>query len=77
LFRSRDLGETWERIDLGDIPPSRMGCVAIDPAVPSRIACCAQRGQVYLSEDHGQTWRYTQVPVELSRQRHIYAMIYS
>ncbi|HEY7708404.1 MAG TPA: hypothetical protein VIG57_00025 [Candidatus Entotheonella sp.] len=77
LFRSRDLGETWERIDLGDIPPSRMGCVAIDPAVASRIACCAQRGQVYLSEDHGQTWRYTQVPVELSRQRHIYAMIYS
>jgi hypothetical protein len=54
-----------------------MGCVAIDPAVPARIACCAQRGQVYRSEDHGQTWQYTQVPVELSRQRHIYAMVCS
>ena len=24
LFRSKDVGETWERVDIGDTPPRRM-----------------------------------------------------
>lgn len=74
LFRSRDLGDTWDRIDIGDTPPSRMACVAINHAEPEHIVCCAQRGQIYSSHDSGTTWTAAQVPVELSRQRHIYAM---
>ena len=29
LFRSRDIGETWERVDIGDTPPSRMFQIAM------------------------------------------------
>ena len=75
LFRSQDTGETWERVDIGETPPSRMAQIAIDRATPSRVCCCAQRGQVYISEDGGQAWQKTQVPVEMSRSLHIYPMV--
>jgi photosystem II stability/assembly factor-like uncharacterized protein len=75
LFRSRDIGETWERLDIGDTPPSRMAQIAIDRANPSQIYCCAMRGQVYSSHDGGQSWRKSQLPVETSRSCHIYAMV--
>jgi photosystem II stability/assembly factor-like uncharacterized protein len=75
LFRSQDVGETWERVDLGDTPPSRMAQIAIDAATPSRVYCCSQRGQVYSSHDRGQTWHKQQVPVEMSRSLHIYPMV--
>jgi photosystem II stability/assembly factor-like uncharacterized protein len=75
LFRSRDIGETWERVNIGDTPPSRMVQIAIDRAVPSHVYCCAREGQVYGSQDGGQTWRKSQVPVEMSRSCHIYPMV--
>jgi len=74
LFRTGDTGETWEHVDIGDTPPSRMAQIAIDHAAPERVYCCAQRGQVYMSHDSGPTWQKTQVPVEMSRSRHIYPM---
>jgi photosystem II stability/assembly factor-like uncharacterized protein len=75
LFRSRDIGETWERVDIGDTPPSRMAQIAIDGTSPSHIYCCAMHGQVYGSRDSGQTWQKSQLPVETSRSRRIYAMV--
>jgi photosystem II stability/assembly factor-like uncharacterized protein len=75
LFRSRDIGETWERVDIGDTPPSRMAQIAIDRANPSRLYCCAMHGQVYGSQDGGQSWQKTQLPVETMRSRRIYAMV--
>jgi len=75
LFRSHDIGETWERLDIGDTPPSRMAKVAIDRANPSYLYCCAMRGQVYGSHDGGQSWHKSQIPVETARHRHIYAMV--
>ena len=75
LFRSRDVGETWARIDIGDTPPSRMYGVAIDRAEPSHIHCCSTLGQVYSSHDGGNTWSKSEVPVELSRNRHIYTLV--
>ena len=75
LFCSRDIGETWERVDIGEVPPSRMAQIAIDHNAPERVYCCAQRGQVYMSHDTGQTWSKTQVPVEMSRSLHIYPMV--
>lgn len=75
LFRSCDIGETWERVDIGDVPPSRMAQIAIDRSMPSHVYCCTQRGQVYSSHDHGHTWSKTQVPVEMSRSLHIYPMV--
>jgi photosystem II stability/assembly factor-like uncharacterized protein len=75
LFRSVDIGESWQRVDIGDLPPSRMAQIAIDRARPALVCCCAQRGQVYISDDGGQAWQKTQVPVEMSRSLHIYPMV--
>ena len=75
LYRSCDAGETWDRVDLGDTPPSRMFQIAIDPAAPSHVYCCAYRGEVYSSNDGGSAWSKSQVPVETSRIRHVYPMV--
>ena len=75
LFRSQDIGETWERVDIGETPPSRMFQIAIDPAAPSRIYCCTKDGHIYSSQDRGETWTKSQLPVETSRGLHIYPMV--
>jgi photosystem II stability/assembly factor-like uncharacterized protein len=75
LFRSRDVGESWERVDIGDTPPSRMFQIAIDRASPSHVYCCASFGQVYSSYDGGATWSKDVVPIEMSRSLHIYPMV--
>ena len=75
LFRSRDVGQTWERLDLGDVPPGRMMQVAIDPAAPSRISCASYSGEVYSSSDGGQSWKKTMLPVESTRSVHVYPMV--
>ena len=74
LFRSRDLGDTWERLDIGDTPQSRMFQIAIDRAAPSRIYCCTGYGHFYASDDGGETWIGSRLPVELTRSRHVYPM---
>ena len=74
LLRSRDAGDTWQRVDLGDTPPSRMFQIAIDPAAPSHVYCCTYHGQVYSSGDNGETWSKSRLPVETSRARHVYPM---
>ena len=75
LFRSRDLGQNWERLDLGDVPPGRMMQVAIDPAAPDRISCASYSGEVYSSNDGGASWKRTMMPVESTRSLHIYPMV--
>ena len=75
LFRSRDLGETWERVDLGGNPPGRMFDIAVDVAKPSHIYCCARGGELYSSYDGGTEWSKDQVPAEISGRRHVYPMV--
>ena len=75
LFRSRDVGETWERIDIGGTPPSRMFQIAIDRAAPSNVFCSAGYGQFYASADGGDNWTGSEIPVEMSRSRHVYPMV--
>ena len=75
LFRSRDVGETWERIDIGGTPASRMFQIAIDRAAPSNVFCCAGYGQFYASGDGGDNWTGSEIPVEMSRSRHVYPMV--
>ena len=75
LFRSRDVGESWERIDIGGTPPSRMFQIAIDRTAPSNVFCCAGYGQFYASGDGGDNWTGSEIPVEMSRSRHVYPMV--
>ncbi|MCH8870864.1 MAG: hypothetical protein IIC85_14215 [Chloroflexi bacterium] len=75
VFRTRDLGDTWERLDLGSIPPGRMFQVAIDRAAPDRIYCTTNYGHFFASNDRGDSWEGSQIPVEMSRSLHVYPMV--
>ena len=76
LFRSRDTGETWDRVDIGDAPPKRMFQIAVDRASPQNVYCCDYDGRVFASSDGGEQWRTTsQVPGEMSRYVHVYPMV--
>ena len=74
VFRSRDVGETWEQLQFPETPPSRMFEVSIDRAAPSRVYCCNWGGQVYSSQDGGTSWAKSEVPFEAGRSDHVYAM---
>jgi photosystem II stability/assembly factor-like uncharacterized protein len=54
LYRSRDGGATFERIELG-IFDSSLRAIAVSPADPRRIAVGVNEG-VLLSRDGGRTW---------------------
>ena len=75
LFRSGDVGETWQRLDLGKTPTTRMFQIAIDPAAPSHVHCCTRDGEVYSGGDGGITWSVDRLPVETSRGCHVYPMV--
>ena len=75
LIRSRDAGETWEQVELGEVAPSRMFQIAIDRQAPSHVYCCDRDGHVYSSYDGGDTWSKSQVPGEMARGRHVYPMV--
>ncbi|MGE3538345.1 MAG: WD40/YVTN/BNR-like repeat-containing protein [Candidatus Tectimicrobiota bacterium] len=74
LLRSQDAGETWSRVALGEVAPSRMFQMAIDPAAPSHLYCATRDGQVYSSADGGTQWTKSQIPGEMSRGRHVYPL---
>ena len=57
LWRSPDLGETWQRIDRGVKAEATMMSVAQAAADPDRIYCVSRCGQVFGTEDGGATWR--------------------
>ena len=75
LVRSTDAGETWERVDIGEVAPARMFQIAIDRNAPRNVYCCDRDGHVYCSNDGGNEWTRTDVPVEMSRGRHVYPMV--
>jgi photosystem II stability/assembly factor-like uncharacterized protein len=74
LFRSRDLGDNWERLDIGDTPPSRMFQVAIPEGAPNKVFCISKDGHFFSSEDGGDTWANSRLPVETARSLHVYPM---
>ena len=74
LFRSHDIGESWERVDIGETPSSRMFKIALDSAAPSRVYCVTHGGQVYSSYDGGQVWSRSELPVQTSRSQHVYTL---
>ena len=75
LFRSRDVGETWDRLDLGETVPGRMMAIAIDKDAPEHIYCAAYSGEVYSSLDGGSNWSKSVLPGESSRYLHVYPMV--
>ena len=62
LFRSRDGGESFHALDLGRPLKSTVFAMAVDPVDQNRIVCSDKYGQVFLSEDAGDSWRSRPLP---------------
>ncbi|MBI3637503.1 MAG: hypothetical protein HY216_15020 [Candidatus Rokubacteria bacterium] len=62
LYRSRDLGATWTRLDHGVKAESTLMAVALHPSDPERVYCASRTGQVFGTEDGGRTWREHRLP---------------
>ncbi len=62
LYRSSDLGETWQRLDHGVKARATMMAVAPHPRDPARIVCASRCGQVFTTTDAGGTWNESLLP---------------
>jgi photosystem II stability/assembly factor-like uncharacterized protein len=68
VFRSRDMGLTWESI-AGNLPPAPVNVVREDPQRKGLLYCGTDLG-VYLSRDGGKRWQSLQanLPATVSVQ---------
>ena len=57
IQRSRDGGSKWEMAKLPVEPNSPIWTFAVHPANPDRIVSCSHFGELYATEDAGDTWR--------------------
>ncbi len=62
LYRSRDFGRTWQRFDDHQPINSTLMVLAESRSNPERIYCGARRGQVFGTEDGGETWFQRPLP---------------
>lgn len=56
VWKSRDAGRSWVRIDRAIAPDSTLMAVAAHPSDPATIYATSYSGQVFGSEDGGTTW---------------------
>ncbi|MBI2192758.1 MAG: hypothetical protein HYU36_12315 [Planctomycetes bacterium] len=59
LFRTRDLGQSWQRCALPNEPNSTIWNLAACPADPSLLYVSTINGEVYRSVDRGDSWTKT------------------
>jgi photosystem II stability/assembly factor-like uncharacterized protein len=71
LFRSKDGGASWSRVDMGVKPRSTMFALAFDERQPRRMFCATTGGEVFASEDGGQSWTERPLPEGATQ---VYAM---
>ncbi len=64
LFRSRDYGETWQKVEMGVIPASTIFGFAINPRNADQMYCSTRHGQVLGSHDGGESWQDYSLPDE-------------
>ena len=71
LFRSKDGGMSWKRVDMGVKPQTTMFALAFDARQPRRMYCATSGGEVFASEDGGQSWTERPLPEGATQ---VYAM---
>jgi photosystem II stability/assembly factor-like uncharacterized protein len=54
--RSKDRGQTWETLRLPVVPNTPMWTFAMHAADPNLVLTCSHYGQVFVSEDAGDSW---------------------
>jgi photosystem II stability/assembly factor-like uncharacterized protein len=62
LFRSKDGGVSFKRMDMGVKPKTTIFAVAFDERQPKRMYCAASGGEVFASEDGGESWTERPLP---------------
>ncbi len=62
LYRSDDLARTWRRIDHGIKAQSTLMAVSLHPNDPTKIYCVTRGGQVFGTEDGGDSWQEYRLP---------------
>src|SRR5437870_11669372 len=71
LFRSKDGGSSWTRVDMGAKPKTTMFSIAFDERQPKRMYCATSGGEVFTSEDGGESWAERPLPEGATQ---VYAM---
>ena len=71
LFRSTDGGLTWGRVEMDVEPKTTMFAIAFDERQPKRMYCATSGGEVFASEDGGQSWAERHLPEGATQ---VYAM---
>lgn len=74
LYRSGDSGETWQRIDHGISVDSTVMKVSVSSCEPDRIFFGARLGQVFGTEDGGDSWMAMPLPPDVVDVRAIYCI---
>ena len=62
LYRSKDLGQSWQRFDHDVAMKSTLMIIAESPHKAERVYCATRRGQVFGTEDGGKSWKEYQLP---------------
>jgi len=62
LYRSADVGRSWQRFDHGVKARATMMAVSAHPRDAARIYCVSRCGQVFGTEDAGASWREYPLP---------------
>ena len=57
LMRSKDIGKTWENLELPVQPNSAMWSVGVHPADEDLVMAASFYGYLYRSDDGGDSWR--------------------
>jgi photosystem II stability/assembly factor-like uncharacterized protein len=71
LFRSKDGGSSWTRVDMGVKPKTTIFVIAFDGRQPRRMYCATSGGEVFASENGGESWAERPLPEGATQ---VYAM---
>ncbi len=56
LLHSRDGGDSWTRVEIGAPVPHTMFKIAFDERRPQCMSCATNGGEVWTSDDSGESW---------------------
>jgi photosystem II stability/assembly factor-like uncharacterized protein len=62
IYRSEDVGRTWQRFDRGIKAEATMMAVAAHPRDPDQVYGVSRVGQVFGTQDGGRSWRESRLP---------------
>ncbi|MBV8168366.1 MAG: hypothetical protein JO021_16340 [Alphaproteobacteria bacterium] len=62
VYRSADVGATWQRFDEGLKAGSTMMAVTPSPRDPNQVFCTSRKGEVFGTLDGGKSWKAMPLP---------------